>query len=727
MRRRRRRCSSGQGRTLWAIAAAASLLAACSGGDRLSDAGTAPGVDAQGRPCAGHCQTDNPQRLEVADIERIIAQGVAEAKARNKPATFVVIDRVGNVLAVYQMTGAPKLLDVTTTPGERTIRGGLDNVGIVPAELGALAKALTAMYFSSEGNAFTSRTGGQVIQEHFNPGEPRTPGGALFGVQISQLPCSDVARRFDPSLPVGPGTHRSAIGFGADPGGLPLFKQGVTVGSVGVIADGVYTVDKVITDNDVEADPNGNVDEIIATAATFGFAAPRDRRADVITLEGKTARFADVDFDDLRTDPVAAPAFGTLTPADGSLKAVVGYNVAAFGDPVPPIRAGTRFGLPESGVRAATPATDGARLADADGFVVVDKNNENRFPAKAGAGPDGLTKAEVESLLAVSVELANRTRSQVRRPLGSPAGIHVTVVDINGDIVGAARTRDALVDAIDVVPQKARTALFFSKANAAARLDGVPNAEYVNQGPPRGGTNVSLAVLPDPPVLAPQIDISDYIAAFDTFNGGRDTLSDADFAYSSRALGLIARPFYPDNVDGNAPGPLSKPEGEWSIFSTGLELDVVYNAIIRHLAFVIGDLNNDGVADVTTDVGDGNCTAYPPITEVLGGGAVDPARQIPEIRNGITLFAGGFPIYRGDQLIGAIGLSGDGLEQDDFLPFLAIDQVGKELGPGSINNAPQAIRADQLSPGGFDVNLRYVICPQSPFLDSDVQEVCDGL
>lgn len=725
---------------LGVLSASALMVAALYGcsGDRPDNV-TGIGVGAV--PCAGRCQTDNPQRLEVADVQRIIAQGVAEAKARNKPASFVVIDRVGNVLAAYRMPGAPRLLDITTGNEPITggpVKGGVDNVGIVPAELGALAKALTAMYFSSEGNAFTSRTGGQVIQEHFNPGEFNTPGGALFGVQISQLPCSDISRRFNGIGP-DPGPHRSAIGFGADPGGLPLYKEGVTVGSVGVIADGVYGVDRIVTDNDLETDPNGNVDELIATAATFGFAAPRDRRADVITLEGKLARFADVDFDDLETfDELVAgttPAFDPLPPLNdrNGLVAIRGYAVAK-------VQQGTQFGQPNSGIRAADRLADPPGLADADGFVVVDENNQNRFPAKRGAGANGLTKAEVEALLVKSVELANRTRSQVRQPLGSPAGIHLVIVDVNGDIVGAARTRDALVDAIDVNAQKARTALLFS-SNKVRELADLPGPQYIAPGPPAPNS-----ALPNPPVLnanldpvalsaSETVDIGDYVTAYRDFFGTNDVL-DGGVAFSTRAFGLIARPFYPDAVDVNPPGPLSKPAGEWSIFSTGLELDIVYNAIIRHLAFVIGDLDNDGTIDIDTDLPNGGpgkelvgagCTGYNTIGGILGGGQAQ-INPIKEIRNGITLFAGGFPIYRGNELIGAIGLSGDGLEQDDFLPFLAIDQVGKEIGPGSINNAPTAIRADRLpKPGGFDVSLRYVICPQSPFLDSNVQEVCNGL
>lgn len=671
-------------------------LYACSSGDsRLDDT---VGIGVGPVSCTGFCQTDDPQRLEVADVQQIIAQGVAEASAQGMPATIAVVDRVGNVLAAYQMAGAPDLLDITS--GNPPIVGGLDNVGIVPSELGAISKALTAIYFSSEGNAFTTRTAGQIIQEHFNPGEFKTPGGPLFSVQISQLPCSDISRRFNGVGP-DPGPHRSPIGFAADPGGLPLYKNGVTVGAVGVIADGIYGVDKVVTDTDRD------VDELIATAATFGFAAPRNRRADVITLEGKLARFADVDFGDLASDPTAAPAFATL-PA--GLLAIPGYTVAAFGDPVPPVRAGTRFGQPESGIRAADTVTD-PELAGLDAFVLVDELNQRRFAPKDGVG--GLSENEVGRLLAKSVELAARTRSQVRKPLGSSAGIHVTIVDTNGDILGVARTRDALVDATDVTAQKARTALFFSEDVGATALAGVPPVEYLTPGPP-----AAPGALPDPAVLAGDIDIADYVSDVRNFLGQPQALADGAFAYSTRAIGNISRPFYPDNIDGNPPGPLSKPQGEWSIFSTGLQLDLVYNAVVRHLAFVIGDLDGDGVADITTDVGIG-CTGYLPVSQ----GFEPVSGEIAEIRNGITLFAGGFPIYRGNQLIGAIGLSGDGLEQDEFLPFLAIDEVGREL--GTLNNAPRAIRADQIRVGG--VNLRYAVCPQAPFLDSDEQEVCDDL
>ena len=85
------------------------------------------------------------------------------------------------------------------------------------------------------------------------------------------------------------GPQRSPLGLSADPGGLPLYKFGTPVGGIGVIADGIYGLDLTTTDTDADAD------ELIAIAGTFGFGAPLDRRADRITVEGKTLRFTDGD------------------------------------------------------------------------------------------------------------------------------------------------------------------------------------------------------------------------------------------------------------------------------------------------------------------------------------------------------------------------------------------------------------------------------------------------
>jgi hypothetical protein len=83
------------------------------------------------------------------------------------------------------------------------------------------------------------------------------------------------------------------------------------------------------------------------------------------------------------------------------------------------------------------------------------------------------------------------------------------------------------------------------------------------------------------------------------------------------------------------------------------------------------------------------------------------------------------PIYRGTTLVGAIGVSGDGVDQDDMISFLGLGNAGRVLN-NAISNAPPSIRADNLAPRGEGTRLRYVQCPQAPFNDSTEQNVCAG-
>jgi hypothetical protein len=104
---------------------------------------------------------------------------------------------------------------------------------------------------------------------------------------------------------------------------------------------------------------------------------------------------------------------------------------------------------------------------------------------------------------------------------------------------------------------------------------------------------------------------------------------------------------------------------------------------------------------------------------LLAPGASDGG--IAELRNGLQIFPGGIPIYRGSQLAGAIGVSGDGVDQDDMIAYLAVANAASQLANG-VGNAEAARRADTLAPLG--TRLRYVQCPQSPFNGSSEQNVC---
>ena len=615
-------------RIVASAAVSATMLAACGGG---AGSGNSNAV------------IPPSNALTAPEVTTVISQAVAEAKARNAPATIAVVDRVGNVLGVFAMTGtAPKF---TITSGTGAV-GGLEGINALPSTAAAVAKAITGAYLSSSGNAFSTRTANQIVQSHFNPQESNQPGGPLFGVQFSSLACSDVVQ---PTSAAQLGPKPSPLGLSADPGGLPLYKNGTVVGGIGVISDGLYSVDLNIIDIDTDAD------ELIAVAGTFGFAAPTDIRAERITVDGRTLRY--VDSEAIVSNPATAPPLGAAPP---------GMWLDASGMPGSTPVPGIAFGTAASGY-APDPE---AAFANKNAFTLVDASGP-RFKSHAGLG--GLSRDEVLAILGNGLDIANRARAQIRRPVGSAAQVSIVVVDTNGDILGLTRTPDAPVFGTDVAVQKARTANFFSSIDAASALTKEPDA---NEKPPLvpGGSAVT---------------IGSYVTAMRSLLGDQTAFSNG-IAYSNRAIGNLARPFFPDGIEGTPNGPLSKPLGQWSPFNDGLQLDLVFNAVVGGVGGLVG---------CTTD---------------------------KRIRNGIQIFPGSFPIYRGATLIGAVGVSGDGIDQDDMVSFLGLANAAKAMNTG-IGHAPPAMRADTLVPQGEGTRLRYVNCPQAPFNDSTEQNVCAGL
>ena len=633
---------------LWSLAVISAIVAGCGGGGGGGgSSSTAPAT------CSGPCPPKSAA-LTVSDVQTVLAQAVQEGNARGAPATIAVVDRVGNVLAVFEMNGAEPSITINGATGstggglEQVKLGGTGGVAVPGPAFAAISMAITAAYFSSEGNAFSTRTAGQIIQEHFNPQVNNTPAGPLFGVQFSQITCSDVSRKATDGS-VGP--KRAPLGFAANPGGLPLYKNGTVVGAIGVMAGTNYTVDRDVSDST----PTDG--ELIAVAGTYGYAAPEDIRANLITADENFLRFTDSNT--TASNPAAAPAFADIGPY-GALIDVPGYGGAA-------VVAGTTYGSAASGIRADTSSA----FAGTGAYVLVDAAGAVRFPPTDGTDGSGhLSAAEVTQILKSALEVANRARSQIRRPLGLSAQVSAVVVDTNGEILGHVRSPDALVDSADVVVQKARTAAFFSNTEADSDLRALPAAQYV-----------SPAVASP---IAPYVDAAQTLLGSGAFTNG--------IAYSSRSIGNISAPYFPDGIENKPPGPFSKPLPPWSIFNNGLALDLVYNQLVAALG---GD---------TTP----NCTGN------------------DRIRNGITLFGGGFPIYRGNQLVGAIGVSGDGTLQSDLIGFVGIANAGNVLKTG-IGNAPKNIRANTVDLNGTALNLIYAKCPVAPYLDSTASNVCDDL
>ena len=436
---------------------------------------------------------------------------MAQAKADNKPAVIAVTDRVGNVLALFRMTGAPANAHISDAPnGVNADVQGLN----VPAEAAAIAKAVTGAYLSSGGNAFSSRTASMIVQTTFPPA-PNTTGlgsGPLYGVQFSQLPCSDLASRFGASGAGGLiGPKRSPLGLAADPGGFPLYKNGVVVGGVGVIGDGSYGLDANVLDTDFDTD------ERAALAGTVGFEAPVGIRADAIYVVGTQLRDSDTEYCQL--SPVSGATFAGAA-ALGTLEALTGYTAGA-------VLAGTAYGSEASGVRPAS----AAEFPTAQAFVLSDGSGNNRYPVMAGSDAaevgTALTASEVQTVLAQAFTVMSRARAQIRQPLNSQAQVSITVVDTRGKPLGLVRAPDAPIFGIDVALQKARTAAFFSGSHAGPDLLADPSADV------RSFVGAARSFLADPTALT------------------------GTHAFTDRANGDLHRPTFPDGSVGRPNGPFS--------------------------------------------------------------------------------------------------------------------------------------------------------------------------
>lgn len=652
-----------------AVAAALSLaLAGCGGGGGSGNTvgGPAPSPTPTSTTAARLFSDPAAESLSVADVQKIMAQAVGEAQSRNLPSVIAVVDRVGNVLGVFRMNGARA---TTKTSQLISFTGALNNPPVeaqgldLPATAAAIAKAVTGAYLSSGGNAFSTRTASQIVQQHFPPA-PTTPGlesGPLFGVQFSSLPCSDFNTRFNSAggsaALVGP--KRTPLGLAADAGGFPIYKNGVVVGGIGVVGDGDYGFDPTILDTDTDAE------EFIALAGIQGFAPADLILADRISVDGTLLRFSDA-----RIGGLAAlqTNFAAVNGSAGALVPVTGYNAGA-------IVAGSVYGTEASGVRPATTA----EYTNRDIYVFTDGAGANRYPPRAatdagtltGAAP--LSAADVRAVLEEAFNVMARGRAQIRQPLDSRIQVNISVVDTNGAILGMIRSPDAPIFGADVSLQKARTVNFFSNKLAANDLTAAGLGSFVTRAR--------------------------------TFLGDASALT-GGVAFSNRAQGLLERPYYPDGEVGNPPGPFAQPIEDFNPFATGLQTQLIAGNLLQHAGFILG-------ANGDTAIG---CTAAPAT-------AGSPNR----IANGIQIFPGASPLYRNGVLVGGVGVSGDGIDQDDMIGFLGGANNGGARAGNGLGNAPKDIRADKIIPPGTNTRLRYVNCPFAPFLDTSSQNVCEGL
>jgi uncharacterized protein GlcG (DUF336 family) len=563
----------------------------------------------------------NAQQLTAADVQTVINQAVTRAVKISPNSVIAVTDREGYVLGVW------------------VVRGGIATPGEIAT---AVSKAGTASYLSSNENAFTSRTAGFIIQQHFPPGVQNTPTGPLVGVGLSNLFVSDVNRfkktdmlpctgTFIPcppaTEPVSPGVLGSPIAYTSrdgSPGGVPLYKNGILVGGIGVTGDGTpqpaipINVDASTTAILAAVLPPCLLNTLGVRSALPPFTNPPPPFPLIARDENPFVFIGGYDAD----EDIALAGQKGYAPSPSITANNVLINGIRLPYTVPPAKSKRARNVtvqgnadPEYPIQAA-PAPYPYVSATFGGYPGQIRQNIISDPiATPIDGQPRLTAAEVVDVINFAAARARITRAGIRLPIGVSMAVFITVVN-NPDadncppvVLGTFRTGEATLFSWDVAVQKARTSVFYSRHDFL-----------------HFGTNV---------------------------------------AFSSRAVGFLAERFYPPGIDDNGPGPFYTEQDKLSGFA-GAEPNVVFT----------------GQVD----------TSSPPLRNGIR----------LDLPNGITIFPGGFPLYRNGVLIGAIGISGDGVDQDDI------------VGASGTHDflAPESIRSDQFFFRG--TRLPYAKFPRDP-------------
>ncbi len=177
----------------------------------------------------------DPVILTSDDVAAVVA---AAASSVNSDALVIAVsDRQGDILAIYKKPGAP-----ATSPANFGIQADTAEV--------AVALARTTSFFSNDQAPLSSRTVRFISGIHFPPGIDFTSNAPLYGIENTNRGCPFNAdyipgQEFPPARSInglepglgiltGKANLNDSDGGAVNPGGVPLFKQGVLVGGVGV-------------------------------------------------------------------------------------------------------------------------------------------------------------------------------------------------------------------------------------------------------------------------------------------------------------------------------------------------------------------------------------------------------------------------------------------------------------------------------------------------------------
>ncbi|OYV00361.1 MAG: hypothetical protein CFE26_24085, partial [Verrucomicrobiales bacterium VVV1] len=361
--------------------------------------------------------------MTSTEVTTVLAQAISRAQQIAPRAVIAVVDREGFVLGVWSVDGAPDANAVQD----------------------AITKAGTAAFLSSDQNAFTSRTAGFIVQQHFPPGILNRPNGPLVGVNFSNLSFTDVNRFKNPNsgyvANFTSGTNGAPIagpapltGLAGSPGGVPLYVAGKLIGGVGVAGQTrAPAVSPFSALADIQIQQRYDVDEDVALAGQLGFKPAANILGSGVLIDGIRVPYV-VGSTRLGSVRALGTVGSSVAPYPVITSPVVAYPTGVFGGQVCEVRAPI--------------------IADPLSGPI---NGQSR-----------LTAAEVMTILSKASARAKITRAGIRLPAGQAAQTFITVVNNPAlpntapAILGTLRTPGATLFSWDVAAQKARTAVFFS-------------------------------------------------------------------------------------------------------------------------------------------------------------------------------------------------------------------------------------------------------------------------
>jgi uncharacterized protein GlcG (DUF336 family) len=357
-----------------------------------------------------------PGILSEADVCAIV-QGAAMAVS--SPLTIAVTDRQGNILAVYDKPGAP-----TTTFGNFSGNFG----AATDAHEVAVGLAHTGTFFANDQAPLSSRTVRYITETHFPPGVSFTFNDGQYGIENTNRGCP-FNQALSPGVPLTPFNATLAPGvnlprstniagtgpgagivtgkadiydsdqFAVNPGGVPLYKNNIEVGGIGVVA------------------PAGPMSAAIAEYAAF------------IGAETPPAK-------------IFAPPPGIVLAGGVALPFINQTTIPAgqVPDTEANFMAGSYFVNPTN-----SPAPDPV------GFLVE---------PRAGMY---LTVDDLNSITALANAEAAQTRAVIRLPPGQPVKMVISISDLDGSVLSIYREPDATIFSIDVSVAKSRNVIYFSQ------------------------------------------------------------------------------------------------------------------------------------------------------------------------------------------------------------------------------------------------------------------------